>query len=229
MRNAVTDSQADTGAAFGQDDGEFNIFNTDRQLAALQTAAQMLARLNEKKALVYFASGLRPERRRQPGAVAGDHQFRDSRRRFLLARRRARAHRHASSWRRHPWILGRHLHVHRRRREHAGRQSRALQDTLYALGADTGGKALLDFNDLSMGIVQAQKSVSSYYIIGYYTTNDKLDGNSIASKSRFPTTREPPSDYRQGYFAGKVFTKFTQADKERQLEDALMLGDPSPS
>jgi hypothetical protein len=33
-------------------------------------------------------------------------------------------------------------------------------------------------------------------------------------------------DYRQGYFAGKVFGKFTAADKERQLEDALMLPDP---
>ncbi len=33
-------------------------------------------------------------------------------------------------------------------------------------------------------------------------------------------------DYRQGYYAGKQFAKFTAADKERQLEDALMLGDP---
>jgi VWFA-related protein len=53
------DSAADTGAAFGQDDNEFNIFNTDRQLAALQTAAKMLGTLNEQKALIYFASGLR--------------------------------------------------------------------------------------------------------------------------------------------------------------------------
>jgi hypothetical protein len=33
-------------------------------------------------------------------------------------------------------------------------------------------------------------------------------------------------DYRSGYFAGKQFTRFTSTDKERQLEDALMLGDP---
>ena len=33
-------------------------------------------------------------------------------------------------------------------------------------------------------------------------------------------------DFRQGYYSGKVFGKFTTADKERQLEDALMLGDP---
>jgi VWFA-related protein len=53
------DSSADTGTAFGEDDSEFNLFNTDRQLAALQTAAQMLGTLNEKKVLIYFASGLR--------------------------------------------------------------------------------------------------------------------------------------------------------------------------
>ena len=45
------------------------------------------------------------------------------------------------------------------------------QDTLYALAADTGGKALFDYNDLSVGIVQAQKAMSSYYILGYYSTN----------------------------------------------------------
>ena len=52
-------SSADTGAAFGQDDTEFNVFNTDRQLSALQTASRMLGQLNEKKSLIYFASGLR--------------------------------------------------------------------------------------------------------------------------------------------------------------------------
>src|SRR5271157_320247 len=35
------DDSSDTGTAFGEDDTEFNLFNTDRQLAALQTAAKM--------------------------------------------------------------------------------------------------------------------------------------------------------------------------------------------
>jgi len=52
-------ASADTGAAFGQDDSEFNIFNTDRQLSALQTTAKMLEQMREKKELIYFASGLR--------------------------------------------------------------------------------------------------------------------------------------------------------------------------
>ncbi len=33
-------------------------------------------------------------------------------------------------------------------------------------------------------------------------------------------------DYRQGYYGNKDYKKFTTADKERQLEDALMAGDP---
>src|SRR5258708_22399103 len=52
-------STSDTGVAFGQDDSEFNIFNTDRQMSALQTAVQMLGQLSEQKSLIYFTSSLR--------------------------------------------------------------------------------------------------------------------------------------------------------------------------
>src|SRR5262245_29794996 len=42
--------------SFGQEFGEFAHFNTDRQLAALQTAVKMLAVLNEKKSLTNFTT-----------------------------------------------------------------------------------------------------------------------------------------------------------------------------
>jgi len=100
------------------------------------------------------------------------------------------------------------------------------QDTLWTLAADTGGKALLDTNDLSIGIVNAQKSFSSYYILGYYTSNANLDGKFRRIKISLRESVSGDLDYRQGYYAGKEFSKFTTADKERQLEDALMLGDP---
>jgi hypothetical protein len=100
------------------------------------------------------------------------------------------------------------------------------QDTLWTLAGDTGGKALLDNNDLAAGMVRAQQAVSSYYIIGYYTTNDALDGKFRRIKIALNGGLTASIDYRQGYFSGKVFGKFTTADKERQLEDALMLGDP---
>ncbi len=97
---------------------------------------------------------------------------------------------------------------------------------MFALAADTGGKALLDNNDLAKGIVQAQNSVSSYYILGYYATNTALDGKFRRIKISLNGGLSATLDYRQGYFAGKTFGKFTTAEKERQLEDALMLGDP---
>jgi len=100
------------------------------------------------------------------------------------------------------------------------------QDTLFALAGDTGGKALLDYNDLTRGIVQAQQSTSSYYILGYYTSNGTLDGRFRRIKISVNPELAANLDYRQGYYAGKQFGAFTAADKERQLEDALMLGDP---
>jgi len=100
------------------------------------------------------------------------------------------------------------------------------QDTLYSLAADTGGKALLDNNDLAQGIVNAEKAIASYYIIGYYTTNETPDGRFPRVKITLINNADAKLDYRQGYYANKVFGKFTAADKERQLEDALMMGDP---
>ncbi len=100
------------------------------------------------------------------------------------------------------------------------------QDTLFALAGDTGGKALLDNNDLARGIVQAQHAISDYYILGYYTTNTALDGKFRKIKITVGEPLAATLDYRQGYCGGKIFGKFTTADKERQLEDALMLGDP---
>ena len=51
------DSTDDSGE-FTADDTEFNIFNTDRKLSALEDAARKLAPFPEKKALVYFSSGV---------------------------------------------------------------------------------------------------------------------------------------------------------------------------
>jgi hypothetical protein len=100
------------------------------------------------------------------------------------------------------------------------------QDTLYALAGDTGGKALLDYNDLTKGLIEAEKAVSSYYILGYYTTNAAQDGKFRGIKISLKESGPGSLEYRHGYYAGKVFSKFTATDKERQLEDALMLDDP---
>jgi hypothetical protein len=101
------------------------------------------------------------------------------------------------------------------------------QESLFTLASDTGGKALLDQNDLSLGIVQAQKDMASYYILGYYSTNTAPDGRFRRIQVKLAHSNLIAKlDYRSGYFASKAFQQFTSSDKERQLQEALMLGDP---
>jgi len=224
------DSAPDTGAAFSEDDTEFNIFNTDRQLSALATAGHMLGSLNEKKALVYFASGMQRngvDNQAQlqatiNAAIRANVSFYPIDARGLVATAPL-----GDATKSAPGGQG----------MYSGSSARAAtsnfqgqQETLYTLASDTGGKALLDNNDLSMGIVQAQKDIASYYIIGYYSTNDALDGRfrriKISVNDAALNARIAKLDYRQGYYAGKQFSRFTSSDKERQLQEALMLGDP---
>lgn len=219
-------STPDVGAAFGQDDSEFNIFNTDRQLSALQTAAKILGQLTEKKSLIYFASGLRLNGLDNQAqlhatineAIRAGVSFWPIDARGLTAEAPLGDATKAS-----PGGLG----------MYTGASAMAMttifqrsQDTLYALAGDTGGKTLLDYNDLTKGIVEAARAVSSYYIIGYYSSNTALDGKFRHIKISLNSDLFAKLDYRQGYYAGKEFRKFTAADKERQLEDALMLPDP---
>jgi VWFA-related protein len=224
-----SDTDEDTGDAYTADDTEFTIFNTDRKMVALETATKMLGSLSEKKALIYFSSGVQrtgsdndaqlrstinaairnnvsfypiDARGLVASAPMGDATTRGSGNQAMLSGSTAR--------------------------QRQG-QFQGQQDTLSAMAEDTGGKALLDNNDLSMGIQLAQKDISSYYIIGYYSTNDKMDGKYRRIKltaSPALMARVSKLDYRSGYFAGKEFRKFTSSDKERQLSEALMLGDP---
>jgi len=224
--NPADASSADTGAAFGQNDGEFNIFNTDRQLSALQTAARMLGQLSEKKSLIYFASGLRlngVDNQAQlhstiNSAIRSGVSIWPVDARGLVAEAPLGDATRGSPGGREMYTGGSAMAV--------TNNFQRSQDTLWAMAADTGGKAFLDSNDLAAGIVRAEQAISSYYLIGYYTSNEALDGKFRRIKISLNGGLSAALDYRQGYFAGKVFAKFTTADKERQLEDALMLGDP---
>ncbi|HTS61336.1 MAG TPA: VWA domain-containing protein [Candidatus Acidoferrales bacterium] len=223
------DNEEDTGAAYTADDTEFNIFNTDRKLAALESAARMLGSLPEKKALVYFASGVSKTgveneaqlRATINAAIRNNVSFYPIDARGLVASAPLGDATKAS-----PGGAGMYSGSSARTQQS---QFQDQQETLYTLAADTGGKALLDNNDLSLGIQQAQKDISSYYVLGYYSSNEKLDGRYRKIKVELApqlASRYGKPDHRPGYFAGKEFGKFTSSDKERQLAEALMLGDP---
>jgi VWFA-related protein len=216
------------GTAFGQDDAEFNIFNTDRQLAALQTAIAMLRPLPEQKSLIYFASGIRLNgtdnqaqlRATVNAAIRANVILNPIDARGLVALAPL-----GDATRPSPGGSGIFTGSLAQTVQTNFQRS---QDTLYSLAKDTGGKAMFDYNDLSAGIVDAANALTSYYIIGYYSTHTATDGKFRRVKVALNGSLAASADItaRAGYFAEKSWANLTDAEKERQLEDALMLEDP---
>jgi VWFA-related protein len=213
-------------AAFGQDNAEFTVFSTDRQLAALQRAAAMLGRIHQRKALIYFGSGLRLDghdnqaqlRATVNAANRADVAISPIDARGLVATAPLGNATQASG-------SGEGL------LSGALAQTRSVQvqrsrDALYALAADTGGRASFDSNDLTTGIVRASRAITSYYMLGYYTARPEADGKRRRVHVEVRRGLSARLSYRDGYYAEKSFSKFTSAERERQIEEAFLLEDP---
>jgi VWFA-related protein len=217
----------DTSGEFTADDTEFNIFNTDRKLSALEDAAHKLAAYPEKKALVYFSSGVGKTgvdnqsqlRATVNSAVRANVAFYPIDARGLVAMAPAGDATQASP--KGTGVFTGNTYATNRTSFHD------TQDTIYTLAADTGGKALLDSNDLTLGIKAVQTDFNSYYVLGYYSANPAADGKYRHVTVKIASLPESAKlDYRKGYYAAKVWGKMNSSDKERQLEDALTLDDP---
>jgi VWFA-related protein len=214
------------GTAFGQDDQEFNIFNTDRQLSALQTAMAMLRPLAERKSLVYFSGGLRLNgtdnhaqlRATTNAALRANVSIHAIDARGLTAQPPLGDASRASPG-------GMQMFTGQGATSFANNLQRS-QDTLYALSKDTGGNAMFDYNDLTLGIRRAAESMTSYYVLGYYSTHTAADGRFRRVRVSLVNGLNADVSYRSGYFADKTWAKQSTADKERQLEEALMLENP---
>jgi VWFA-related protein len=216
----------DTGTAFNADETEFNVFNTDKQLATLESAAKMLAGFPEKKALLYFSSGISKSGNDNQAALdaavnaakRSNVAFYPIDARGLVASAPSGDASSASS-RGTSAFTGSSMQ--------SGRDSfAASQETLSTLAVDTGGKLFVDDNDLALGMEKARDDIASYYIVGYYSTNIKMDGKYRRVEVKLSKDVQAKLDYRSGYFGQKEFKKFTNTDKEDQLSQALMLGDP---
>ena len=220
------DNGEDTGAAFVADETEFNIFNTDRKLAAIEDAVKKLAALPEKKVLVYVTGGISKtgmDNQAQleasiNAAVKANVTIYPIDARGLMADPPGGGASKGAS--RGTGIFNGSAYNSQR----AGINS--SQETLATLAADTGGKVYLDSNDLSAGIQQAQQQFRSYYILGYYASNPAQDGKYRKITVKLTNGLEAKIEARPGYYAQKVWGKFNGSDKEMQLQDALSSADP---
>jgi len=226
MADTGDPNEEDTGAAFVADETEFNIYNTDRKLAAIEDASKKLSALPEKKALIYFAGGVTRtgvDNQAQleasiNAAAKANVAIYPIDARGLMADPPGGAASTAAS--RGTGIYNGSVYNSQRANINNS------QETLATLASDTGGKAFLDSNELSLGIVQAQQEYRSYYVLGYYSTNLAADGKYRKITVKLNNNQSAKLEFRQGYYADKVWGKFTGQDKEQKLQEAMNAGDP---
>ncbi len=92
-----------------------------------------------------------------------------------------------------------------------------VRDTLYQLAGETGGRAIVNTNDFSVGLGRLLRETSGYYVIGYTPTRAEDDGkfHKISVKVKRPGTRVLA---RQGYWAPSAKEKQAAADATARAE-----------
>ena len=216
----TTEGTPDTGQPFTADDTEYNIFNTDRRLEALRSVAEKLSHLQQKKSLIYFSSGMDRTgienqselRAATNAAVRSNLAIYTMDIRGLQAIVAGGEAQNASMRGTSPYSGQSMIN--------ALNSNFTAQETLVTLASDTGGKAFLDSNDFSVVFKGVQQDTSTYYLLGYHSTNPARDGRyrRITVKVNVPGIKV---DYRRGYYAPADYQHSTKEDKELQLQEQL--------
>jgi VWFA-related protein len=219
--NGDPEDTPDNGNAFTADDTEFNIFNTDRRLDALQTLSDELSGIEQKKSVIYFSSGMS-----QQGT---DNQV--QLRRTVDRANRANVSIYAADMRGlQAMVPGGDATQGSRRgtSTFSGASTRnqfsslaATQDTLTTMAEDTGGRAFFDSNSFGAVFDRVVNDTSAYYVLGYSSSNPARDGRFRRIKVRLKRT-DLKLEYRSGYYAPRDFAHSTKDDREQQLQDQLL-------
>jgi len=210
----------DSGNAFTADDTEFNLFNTDRRLDALQSLAGQLSGIDQKKSVIYFSSGMSQQ--------GQDNQV--QLRRTVDRANRANVSIYAADMRGLSALVPGGDATQGSRRgtsTFSGASTRnqfssqaATQDTLTTIAEDTGGRAFFDSNSFGQVFDRVVNDTSAYYVLGYTSTNSARDGRFRRIKVRLKRS-DLKLEYRSGYYAPRDFAHSTKDDREQQLQDQL--------
>ncbi len=215
-----TDGQ-DTGAQYTVDDTEYNLFNTDRRLAAISSLAKALGNVEQKKSVLYFSGGM------EKTGLENEAQLRASvnaaiRSNMALYTVDIRGLQALPPGGSADKASLRGTSAYSGKAVQSDLDSNfASQETLTTLAADTGGKAFLDSNDFGKAFAKVQDDTSSYYVLGYRSTNKAMDGHYRRITVKLNRS-DLKLDFRHGYYGPRDFTHFTKEDREKQLQDELM-------
>lgn len=222
---AATDEAEQTATddttAVDQSAQELDTFNNDVRLRALKTLADALAPIQQKKAIIYFSSGMERSgtdnqvelRAAVNAAVKANVAIYPVDARGLQAIVPGGSARTASR--------GGVGAFSGRAVVSSFTELAAQQETLTALAFDTGGKAFTDSNDFGEAFTRVERDISSYYILGFASANASKDGRyrrlSVRVKNR-PTVKV---EAKAGYYADRDFAHTGKADREALLQEQL--------
>jgi VWFA-related protein len=92
------------------------------------------------------------------------------------------------------------------------RWHRERVNSVLTLAGATDGIAVVDTNDLRGGLMKIANDVSAYYLIGYYSTNAKMDGKLRKIQVRVKQPSGTDVIARRGYVAGTAGAVYARAD-----------------
>ena len=210
----------DNQAAASADDTEFNIFNTDNKLYAVEALAGMLGSIPGKKAVMEFTGGITQtgEENRSAVQAATDAANKndvtffqvDSRGLVTDAADASGGIASGNSAYSGATVLA------------TANARNASRDTLSTLAQDTGGKMFADVNNFATIFKEVQEDTTGYYLLSYYSSNTKRDGRYRAVSVKLVNAAGGKLVHvRQGYYAPKEYGIYNTEDREKQLDDAM--------
>jgi VWFA-related protein len=225
-QNGEYDVQQYTGDAYTADETEFNVFNTDQKLVAIEGLANVLASIPGRKALVEFTGGITQtgEENRAELQAATDAANRadisiysiDARGMYSTPPGGDVTTAAASGT---SMFSGASVF-------HQTDQREDSRDTLATLSTDTGGRAFFDLGDLSDAFPKIQRENGGYYLVGYDLPADaKRDGRWHAVRVKVKIAGAHVR-YRNGYYAPRDFQHLEKESRDQQLADALNFENP---
>ena len=222
-----TAAQTDDSTTTDVSAQELDTFNNDVRLRALKTLAEALAPIQQKKAILYFSAGM------QRNGTDNQVELRAA----VNAAVRANVAIYPVDARGLQAIVpGGSARQGSRGGLSAFTGSAvasqfstlaAQQETLTTLAADTGGTAFLDSNDFGEAFGQVTKDISSYYILGYSSTNGDKDGRYRRITVRLRGKSDAKVEAREGYYADRDFAHTVKGDREVQLLEQLAMQIPA--
>ncbi len=220
----ATDTTDTDPADLPLDDSEFGIFNNDRRLRAMKVLAEALAPIEQKKAILYFSSGM--------SRTGSDNQV--ELRAVINAANKANTSIYPIDSRGLTAVVpggaagrgggrGGGSNVFSGRAMLSQFSSlNASQETLTTLAADTGGQAFIDTNDFGPAFTRVQRDMSAYYLLGYNSSNVTQDGKFRRITVRLRNTALGHRvEARNGYYASADFAHLKKEDRERQLQEQI--------